>query len=152
DQDNELTEEDTTDEEEETTTEMLDDVDELDIDCGGRVEMRITEQTAKQGKCYLFSIKSGHLVLYDAHKSMRKTSELNLTADSNNISKEQPNTVGYVSVSLPYQIERCVHIPGSETIYVWSNENVYKVIKIKLSLASKIASLNAEKHTWLDAE
>ncbi|CAF1278819.1 unnamed protein product, partial [Didymodactylos carnosus] len=132
DQDNELTEEDTTDEEveeeEETTTEMLDDVDELDIDCGGRVEMRMnTEQTAKQGrKCYLFSMKSGHLVLYDAYKSMRKTSELNLTTDSNNISKEQPNTVGYVSVSLPYQIERCVHIRGSETIYVWSHENVYK--------------------------
>ncbi|CAF0793976.1 unnamed protein product, partial [Didymodactylos carnosus] len=132
DQDGDFIEEDTTDEEleeeEETTTEILNDTNELGVEFGCRLETRInSEQTTEQRrKCYLFLMKSGCLVLYDAYKSMRKISELNLIGDINNTSQEQLVTAGYVSTPLPYHIEKCVQIRGTETIYVWSHENVYE--------------------------
>ena len=75
---------------------------------------------AEKRKCYLIGLKSGHLILYDVYRA--ETTE----------NDQEERIYGYVAdVELTGQVDKCVHVRGTETVYAWTSANDVKKVSYR---------------------
>ena len=81
---------------------------------------------AEKRKCYLIGLKSGHLILYDVYRAETMENE------------QEEHVCGYVAdIELTGQVDKCVHVKGTETIYAWTSTNDVRKVSVQCERITK---------------
>jgi hypothetical protein len=65
-------------------------------------------------KCFLISLKSGSLILYDVYRTEHSENNIGILADK----------------QITGNVDKCVHVRGTETIYAWTNDEGVKKVNM----------------------